>query len=160
MLFPIGEKLKNELLPWKQSRKKPTILFAQISKRHHNVMVTGMSGWKQQSYGLLCGTRGHSSGSKQAWGDGATVRGRPQRGHTVECSGSRVTYCYTVLSPVKSIYIHAEEGGNMPLTSDILVCVKVTKGWKWWLVSTMNIICSFLPCDFILSFIFLNIQDL
>lgn len=135
-------KTEKEIVTVKTIRKIPTILFGQVKKKHHNVIVTGMSGWEKQSYDLLRETRGHSSGSKQAWGDGATVRGRPQRGHTVECSGSRVTYCYTVLSPVKSIYIHAGDGGNMPLTSDIYVCVKVRKGWKWWLVSksTLNFI--------------------
>lgn len=41
----------------------------------------------------------------------------------MECSSSRVMYCYTVLSPVKSIYIyiymHRRHAGNTPLTSDV-----------------------------------------
>lgn len=54
-------------------------------------------------------------------GTGLLAGGRPRRGHTVECSSSRVTYCYTVLSPVKSTYIHMHRShaGNTPLTCDV-----------------------------------------
>lgn len=54
-------------------------------------------------------------------GTGLLSGGRPRRGHTVECSSSRVTYCYTVLSPVKSTYthMHKRHAGNTPLTCDV-----------------------------------------
>lgn len=92
---------------------------------------------ENKSYGLLRGTRGHSSGSKQAWGTGLLSGGGPRRGHTghiVECSSSRVTYCYTVLSPVK-IHIYTCTEGMLETRLWHLTftkCMKVRKDWKWW----------------------------
>lgn len=77
-------------------------------------MVTGISGWKKLCFAPW--DRGDiPQDPNRHGGTGLLSGGRPQRGHTVECSSSRVTYCYTVLSPVKSIYTHV---GNTPLTSE------------------------------------------
>lgn len=86
--------------------------------------------WLEKVMFCSMGPGGHSSGSKQARGTGLLSGGRPQRGHTVECSSSRVTYYYTVLSPVKSIYTHAQKA-RWKHASDIWTNrMKVRKDWE------------------------------
>lgn len=75
---------------------------------YHNPMVTAISGRKKFCFAPW--DRGDiPQDPNRHGGTGLLSGGRPQRGHTVECSSSRVTYCYTVLSPVKSIYTHAQK---------------------------------------------------
>lgn len=83
-----------------------------------------------KSYVLLHGTGGTFLRIQTGTGGtGLLSGGRPQRGHTVECSSSRVTYCNTVLSPVKSIYTHARKA-RWSHASDIWRNGKVRKDWR------------------------------
>lgn len=88
-------------------------------------LVTGISGWKKLCFAPW--DRGDiPQDPNRHGGTGLLSGGRPQRGHIVECSSSRVTYCYTVLSPVKSIYTHAQKHASDIWTNRM----NVRKDWK------------------------------